>query len=83
MKFIFLESTGQELSKYIIFIYFEQVFQKLWQYKCNFTTFWHGHLSNMAMSHDSGRKFVIFIFKILLSIKFWEKSSNSVVLLHL
>ena len=31
-----------------------QVFQKLWQYKCNLTTFWHGLLPNMAMSRDSG-----------------------------
>ena len=54
MNFIFLESTRQELSKNTIFIYFGQVFQKLWQYKCNLTTFWHGLLPNMAMSPDSG-----------------------------
>ena len=42
MKFIFLESTWQELSKNIIFIYFGQVFQTLWQYKCNLTTFGMG-----------------------------------------
>ena len=32
----------QELSKNTIFIYFGLVFQRLWQYKCNLTTFWHG-----------------------------------------
>ena len=70
MKVIFLESRWQELSKNTIFIYFGQVFQKLWQYKCSLTNFWHGLLPNMAISRDSGSKFVIFIFKILLSIKF-------------
>ena len=39
MKLIFLKSTCQELSKNTIFIYFGQVFQRLWQYKCNSTTF--------------------------------------------
>ena len=59
-----------KLSKNTIFIYFGQVFQKLWQYKCNLTTFWHGLLLNMAISRDSVWKFVISIFRILLSIKF-------------
>ena len=54
MKLIVLESTCQELTKNTTFIYFGQVFQKLWQDKCNFTTFWHGILSNMAISRDSG-----------------------------
>ena len=54
MKFIFSESTREELSKSTIFIYFGHVFHKLWQYKCNLTTFWHGLLPNMAMSRDSG-----------------------------
>ena len=39
MKFKCLESTWPELSKNTFFIYFGQVFQKLWQYKCNLTTF--------------------------------------------
>ena len=54
MKFIFLEGTRQELSNNTIFIYFGQVFQKLWQYECNLTTFWHGLLPNMAMSSGLG-----------------------------
>ena len=29
----------QELSENTIFIYFGQVFQTLWQYRCNLTTF--------------------------------------------
>ena len=41
-------------QKNTIFIHFGQVFQKVWQYKCILTTFWHGLLPNMAMSRDSG-----------------------------
>ena len=37
------------------FIYFGQVFQKFWKYKCNLTTFWHGLLPNIAMSRVSGK----------------------------
>ena len=60
-----------------IFIYFGQVFQKLWQNKCNLTTFWHGLLPNMAMPRDSGRKFVISIFKILFSINVRKSHQSS------
>ena len=63
MKLIFLESTWQELSKNTIFIYLDE-------YKCNLITFWHGLLPDMVTSHDSVLKFVIFVFKILFSIKF-------------
>ena len=27
-----------------------QVFQTLWQYKCNLATLWHGLIPNMAIS---------------------------------
>ena len=54
MKLIFLESTWQKISKNTIFIYFGQVFQKLWQYKCNLAILWHGLLPNMATSRGSG-----------------------------
>ena len=42
MKLIFSKSSWLELSEYTIFIDFGQVFQKLWQYNWNLTTFWHG-----------------------------------------
>ena len=35
-------------------IHFGQVFQKVWQYKGNLTTFWQVRFPNMAMSRDSG-----------------------------
>ena len=81
MKFIVLE---QELSKNTIFIYFRQVFQKLWQYKYNnLTTFWHGLLLNIWPCHLTQAKNLSFpLFRILLPIKFQEKSPNFVVLLH-
>ena len=59
IKWTFLESTWQELPQNTTFTYFGQVFQKVRQYKCNLTTFWHGLLPNMAISGDSGWKFVI------------------------
>ena len=37
-----------------IFIYFGQVIQKLSQYECNLTTFWHWLLPNMVIPLDSG-----------------------------
>ena len=48
---------GKHMTRAIqntIFIHFGQVYQMLWHYKCNLTTFWHGLFSNMAMSPDSG-----------------------------
>ena len=51
--YIFGKHMTRAIQKYN-FIYFGQVFQKLWQYKCNLTTFRHGLLPNMAMSRDSG-----------------------------
>ena len=48
---------GEHMTRAIqntIFVHFGLVFQKLWLYKCNLTTFWHGLLPNMAMSCDSG-----------------------------
>ena len=51
--YIFGKHMTRAIQKYN-FIYFGQVFQKLWQYKCNLTTFWCGFLPNMAISHDSG-----------------------------
>ena len=46
------------------------------------TILWHGLLSNMAISRDSGLKFVIFIFKILLSIKGPVKLIKRVKIAH-
>ena len=37
-----------------IFIYFAQVFQKLWLDKGNLTTFWHVLLPYLTISRDSG-----------------------------
>ena len=48
---------GKHMTKAIQkhnFFHFGQVFQKLWQYKCNLITFWHGLSPNMAISRDSG-----------------------------
>ena len=42
------------IQKIQFFIHFGEVFQKLWQYKCNLTMFWHGLLPNMDISHDLG-----------------------------
>ena len=37
-----------------IFIDFEQVFQKLWLYKCSLATSWHKLLRIMVIPRDAG-----------------------------
>ena len=70
VKLKFSESLELELSEYTIFIDFRQVCKKLWGYKRNLTTFWHGLFPNMDISRDPGKEFVIFIFKIVFCLKF-------------
>ena len=52
MKHIFEKLMTRAVQKYN-FIGYGQVFQKLWQYRCNLTTFWHGFLPNMVIMHLS------------------------------
>ena len=54
MKVTFLESSWEELSEHKIFTDFGHIFQTLWQYECDLTTFWYGLFPNMVISRDSG-----------------------------
>ena len=49
--YFFRRLITRAIQKYLKKI--EQIFHKLWQYKSNLTTFWHGLLPNMVISCDS------------------------------
>ena len=50
--------------------FFGQVFQKLWQYKCNVATFWHELIPNIVISRDSGNNLLFLKLKSYSPLNF-------------
>ena len=67
-NYISLEWSWQKLSKKVIFIKFEQFYQKWWVFKWNFASFYHNHSQNAFIA------WIVLLFRNLVTFtKFFIK----------
>ena len=79
MNFMFSEikAYNKELSICTIFIEFGQVFQYLWQFECNLTTFWHIQIWSYQVTQDENLPFLFSkSYSLLNFTEFCEKKGK-------